>query len=221
MIYQQKKPTPILNYTIFGERHSGTNLVKNLHNHYFDIKLTWEFGWKHWIGFTPKKTIVDSENTLFVCVVRNPYDWLMALYKNPYHMPVKNYKCINNFFYNEWYSIYDFLEGEIYEDRNYITNLRYKNIFELRKYKINYLRQTVPFLANNYILIRYEDLLKNHYSIIKTISSVFDLKIKSHTQYNVYSKKAYHLSQDILGKINFNIDWSTEKTIGYIPKYKT
>ena len=38
-------------YTIYGERCSGTKYLEQLMDSNFDIKLTWEFGWKHFFGF--------------------------------------------------------------------------------------------------------------------------------------------------------------------------
>lgn len=34
-------------YTIYGERHSGTKLLQQLIDTYCHINLTWQYGWKH------------------------------------------------------------------------------------------------------------------------------------------------------------------------------
>ena len=47
------------------------------------------------------------------------------------------------------------------EDRNLSTNKRYKNVFEARYTKINYMRNKIPKMVNNYLFIRYEDLVNN------------------------------------------------------------
>ena len=38
-------------YAIYGERCSGTNYLENIININFDVKITWEYGWKHFFGF--------------------------------------------------------------------------------------------------------------------------------------------------------------------------
>ena len=41
----------IKNFTIFGERCSGTNYVQQLILKNFDTEITWKYGWKHFFGF--------------------------------------------------------------------------------------------------------------------------------------------------------------------------
>jgi hypothetical protein len=36
----------IKNYTIYGERASGTSFLEEAINYNFNIELTWDFGWK-------------------------------------------------------------------------------------------------------------------------------------------------------------------------------
>ena len=45
-------PTPVIKkVTIYGERCSGTNYLEELIVSNFDVKITWEYGWKHFFGF--------------------------------------------------------------------------------------------------------------------------------------------------------------------------
>ena len=39
----------IKKFTIYGERCSGTNYLENLILVNFDVNLTWEYGWKHFL----------------------------------------------------------------------------------------------------------------------------------------------------------------------------
>ena len=34
-------------FTIYGERHSGTNFLQKVICENFRLKITWDFGWKH------------------------------------------------------------------------------------------------------------------------------------------------------------------------------
>jgi hypothetical protein len=89
----------ITKFTIFGERNSGTNYLQKIMLHNFDLKLTWEYGWKHWYiknldprpaantttDNTASTPIQNSKDTLVILIVRNPIDWLRAMHKFPHH----------------------------------------------------------------------------------------------------------------------------------------
>ena len=53
-------------YALFGERNSGTNYLKTVLDHNFDLKSTTDFGFKHWYikGLKPRgriNTTTDRE----------------------------------------------------------------------------------------------------------------------------------------------------------------
>src|ERR1700677_1882589 len=112
-------------FTVYGERCSGTNFIEVLLLDNFKIDITWKYGWKHFFGFSDLK---NSDDTLFICIIRNPYDWSKSLYYNKFHIPYANSINFNNFINNEWYSIYEENDNEILEDRNTHTKKRYNNI---------------------------------------------------------------------------------------------
>ena len=152
-------------YTIYGERCSGTNYLENIMNMNFDIQITWEYGWKHFFGFQDDK-LKDSDDTLFICIVRNPIDWINSFYRMKYHIANHLRNNVDNFLNNEFYSYNDEFSGckdgkEILEDRNIYTGKRYKNIYELRHTKINWMIKELPNKIKNYIFIKYENLLNN------------------------------------------------------------
>ena len=70
-------------FTIFGERCSGTNYLEQLILKNFEIDITWKYGWKHFSGFNNYK---DSDDVLFLCIVRNPFNWIDSLFKFKYHL---------------------------------------------------------------------------------------------------------------------------------------
>ena len=92
----------IKQFTIFGERNSGTTYLERLLKEMLCIGITKEYGFKHWYikGVTPRganntttdneciKSIEDSDDTLFIVIVRNVYDWVGSMHKKPY--------CIRN-----------------------------------------------------------------------------------------------------------------------------
>ena len=156
-------------YTIYGERCSGTNYLENIINMNFDVNITWEYGWKHFFGSLDDK-LKKSDDTLFICIVRNLPDWINSFYRIPHHLPVHLKNNINKFLNNEFYSDPDSWCWKGYykdnnkilsEDRNIYTGKRYKNIFELRHTKIKWMLEDLPNKVKNCIFIRYEDLVND------------------------------------------------------------
>ena len=184
-------------YTIYGERCSGTNYLQNIMNINFDIKLTHEYGKKHFFGFQDEK-LKKSDDTLFICIVRNPVDWVNSLYREKYHIAKHLRKNITDFLNKEFYSYNDKHSGlrdrtEIMEDRNIYTGKRYKNIFELRHTKIKWMMEELPNKVKNYIFIKHEDLLNNYKNTLLKINEK-GVKIKDNIKFPINSK-TYKLSK--------------------------
>ena len=184
-------------YTIYGERCSGTNYLQNIMNVNFDIKITHEYGKKHFFGFQDEK-LKKSDDTLFICIVRNPVDWVNSLYREKYHIAKHLRKNITDFLNKEFYSYNDKHSGlrdrtEIMEDRNIYTGKRYKNIFELRHTKIKWMIEELPNKVKNYIFIKHEDLLNNYKNTLLKINEK-GVKIKDNIKFPINSK-TYKLSK--------------------------
>lgn len=219
----------IKNFTIYGERCSGTNFLEAIitgnsyfhsgHKPAFDVPITWDFGHKHFFGFNDQDIVNYGSETLFIGIVRHPYDWMNSLFANKHHLPQINYSP-ENFLFGEWYSIdhdrfSDTFLKEYLEDRNYKSKNRYKNIFELRRNKCAYLYNHMPQLAENYLLIRYEELKENPNEIVESISSRFGLKIINRDFIDAKITIKKNILEDYEDKITKNIDWKIENLIGY------
>ena len=173
----------ITQFTIFGERCSGTNYIQNIMKMNFELDITWQYGWKHHFGFNDFN---DSDNTLFICIVREPYSWMNSFYQCKHHLPPELAMTPDHFLNNEFYSVND-NNDEIISDRNMYNGQRFKNIFELRHIKLKYMIETLPQLVKNYILIRYEDLLNDFDNVMNKIKK-FDLPIIETINFPVNSK---------------------------------
>lgn len=160
----------IKKFTIYGERCSGTNYLEELILKNFDVSLTWEYGWKHFFGFK-EDMLKNSDDTLFICIVRDIHEWMNSFFREMHHLPIK-YKNIDlntkkkEFLNDEFWSFDDSngnrnTDKEILTDRNIYTKCRYQNIFELRHIKLKYMIDDLPNKVKNYIFIRYEDLIDN------------------------------------------------------------
>jgi hypothetical protein len=153
---------------------------------------------------------------------------------------------LRNFLFNEFYSVNDEIEtapklqtilfnnkpkkiyrySTIAEDLNYITNQKYKNIFELRKLKNDYLMNVMPTKVKNYILINYEKLLNNYEETLEFIKNKFNLtqkqstfkkiqKYKKSDTYNFVKQRQITLKPFIVDIIWKNLDIEQESKLGY------
>jgi hypothetical protein len=217
-------------FTIYGERCSGTNFLMNAILNNFEIEYTTKYAWKHFFGYYNfddlfKNTDNDNE-TLFIGIIREPVSWIDSFYKKMHHIPNENRKTIKTFLFNQFYSLYEDSPNEIMEDRNIITKERYKNIFELRRVKNNFLIQEMSKKVKNYLLIRYEDLRDNY----ETILEYFHIKFKLNKKYDTYKRidnykgtmdymftiKKISLRKPIIKIIKNNLDINQEKSLGYL-----
>lgn len=207
-------------FTIYGERCSGTNYLEQLITTNFDIKVTWEYGWKHFFGYSEFK---NSEDTLFFGIVRSPIAWIDSFFKNPYHLPPQN-KNIKNFLTNKFFSIND-SNQIIQQDLNYKNNKTYNNIFELRKVKNEYLIDIMPNKVKNYVFINYEYIKSEPFEFLEAIRIKFDLKklhdnYKNIEYYKMLKDKKYvehpvTLPPQIISFIKQNLDVEQEKRLNY------
>lgn len=198
-------------YTILGERNSGTNYLEKLITINFYSKITWDYGWKHFFGFSEYE---NSDDVVFIGIVRNFPDWANSLFSKPYHLQEELRKNKLNFLNLEFWSYNDNLSGskdgtEIFEDRNIYTKERYKNIFDCRKNKMKFLIEDMPKKVKTYILIRYEDLLNDFENTIKKIEKTgnFQRRYKNfpvNIEQKNNMKNKNITEEDIVNNINYS-----------------
>lgn len=214
-----------MNITIYGERCSGTNFLEQALKTNFDVNITYKYGWKHFFGFYDFDNN-NTDDTIFIGIIRNPIYWINSFSKELHHIPNENRK-LYNFLNNEFYSINeknnDIL---IKEDLNYITKEKYKNIFELRKMKNDFLINIIPKKVKNYILINYECLLYNYNYTMRFIKDKFNLQNKNNEiiKINYYKdnkktkfikQKDIYLKEIIIDNIWSKLDVEQENKLGY------
>ena len=169
----RKNNTKIDYFCIFGERCSGTNFLEQALLENFHLKIHNHQVNKHFFG---QKELPKEDNILYIGIVRHPYTWINSFYKYPYFVNknIRNnkYKFLNEEFWSQ--------DGnnEITQDRNIFTKKRYKNIFELRNVKLEFLYNRMPLLAKNYVLIKYEDLRDDYENTLIFIKQQFNLLTK-------------------------------------------
>jgi hypothetical protein len=194
------------------------------------MEITWKYGWKHFFGhYNFRDLALDSDinQTLFIGIIRNPIEWLDSLYKQLHHIPLDNRISPEALLLNEHYSI-DNNNNEIIEDRSIITKEKYKNIFELRKVKNDYLIYHLKKKIKKYILIRYKDLKNNYDEVLSYIENTFNLtrinknlpfieiiNYKGDKNKILYEKKKIKLKEEIINIIKNNLDKEQESLLGY------
>jgi hypothetical protein len=215
-------------FSILGERCSGTiftehAISRNFKLEYRDLKT------KHTFGHTESIfNIEDIDDILFIFVVRNPVDWIDSFFKRLHHVPPENKESIHSFINNEFYSIHELgslINTEIMEDRNINTGERYKNIFELRKVKNEYLLNVFKNRVKNFAMLRYEDLRDNYENTLDKLKDEFCLE-KTNIEYEtiirykgtytaLYFKKPILLPNEVIEEIKSRVDVDQEKELGY------
>lgn len=201
---------PIHNFTIYGERHSGTNWLEKTITNTFDIPVTWQYDHKHFFGCCDWNKLNNAHNTLFIGIVRNIYNWTKGMIKTPYHL-----KHSKIFDISPWTSYFG--NQEIYCDNHWYDKSKYKDIFDMRDHKIQFLYLYMPYIVDNYIFIRYEDLIQHYTLIMNYISHIYNLSINFKYCSIRDTSKLYisDLKKARLETINSRTNWNTENMIGY------
>jgi hypothetical protein len=232
-------------FAILGERCSGTNYLEEIIKENFELTYTSEYGNKHFFCFRNYAHFVNTDKTLFIGIVRNPIYWLNSFSKELHHVPEINRKNLHNFLFNEFYSVCDvpndtnstnsFLMKTVpsisssclnKEDLNYKTGKKYKNIFDLREAKNDYLIRIMPTKVKNYILLNYEDILYNFETVMQTIKTKFQLKqlnptfinvkkYKKSEKYNFVQQRAIAFNRQLQNTIWINLNLLQEEHLGY------
>lgn len=217
----------IKKFTIYGERCSGTNYLEQLILKNFDVEITWEYGWKHWMGFNECN---NSDDCLFIGIIRHPLKWLESLYEHKHHFKTEFTRNKKRFLYSEVHS-YDFKKNNIEIKEDYDLNNKkkpYKNIISLRNTKNIFLIKEMPNLVKNYIFIRYEDLTINFNKIMnnfikkglkKKENINFPLNINDHyvggkINNKIIKKKKNFFKSDLISHPQFNL-FLENKLLGY------
>lgn len=181
---------------IYGERNTGTNYLKqllesnlNVHllrgtvprkhplcyneftkNVYFHFTSKYNLGWKHSFvdrDFVKKNTCLT--NTYFIFLVKNPYSFLLSLYKKSYHFIGNKPETFQNFLNHTWrLQKRDNLKAKSLESPVFLWNFKVSSYLEY-----------MDDQPGNSMLIKYEDLVNDPKKTLQTIADSFSLNKKT------------------------------------------
>ncbi len=180
---------------IYGVQNSGSIYLEWLIKHNIDVPMDidYELGWKHRLA--PSQGEVSSihkQNTVFICIVKNPYSWMISTHKRPHgHLVLKKLKFGDFIRYSY---------GD-YQNPVILWNKKNSSYLELKNY------------VDSFMLIRYEDLLKNPKGIIEDIADKTESKMPvffKNMQYSLSRKRGktshrFHVEHYLDGKWKNNL----------------
>lgn len=75
---------------------------------YFQLTWPMNLGWKHSSVKTPeqfKKYRPEGSGPIFITITKNPYSWLLSLYRNPYHQHYDDKPAFEDFLRCPWKTV--------------------------------------------------------------------------------------------------------------------
>lgn len=141
---------------------------------YFRLAFSRTLGWKHAIAPTPKdleKIGICHRTVFFVTLTKNPYSWLLSLYRRPYHSR-NELMSFEEFLVTPWKTVGRENGPNAFSNPVAMWNCKNRSYLELdgRSPVVN---------------LRYEDLLADPESVIHRIANRFDVKLRGKAVINV------------------------------------
>jgi len=218
---------------LFGERCSGTNYLNYLIETNFNVKLLKrEFGHKHGNPKIEDMQKTSTDNILFVCIFRNPYDWVCS-------MKTKKYSCSESLFKKHFDAyIRSEWSGETLKDYHYTTESDFsksikkpfKNIVDLRNHR-NEAFLNLQKYVENFKIINYDNIRETPtklVSILERHGITLKDKFTNPSQYITHQskfidkkmRKNYPIDKKNIEFINENLNWDIENKLGFYKREK-
>lgn len=149
--------------------------IESIRDSYFELTLRENLGWKH--SRPPISLINDllkDHKIIFITLSKNPYSWLLSLYRKPYHQYYEKKLSFEEFLCSPWNTVgRDDTLSPINDLNNPIELWNIKNHSYMRLDK------------NLSIHFNYEDLLNNPAKILDNISNKFNIQKKENYFINI------------------------------------
>lgn len=213
---------------IFGLRCSGTNfLEKWLVNNFKEVEIVNHFAFKHLWNSQFLRPVNSDDSIDIMVIVRNPYDWIRSMQREPHHCPDLLGKSLENFVKtplkaypgSSWNCKISSIRDEV---KSMELLEYYDNILQMRNSKHKIFCNLIK--NKRAILINYELLRDNPDQLANKISSEFgytphqelvEIKTFKKTSQIYKQKKVARIPQSIISFINKEIMWDQENYMGY------
>jgi hypothetical protein len=175
----------------------GREWVKDL---YFKNSHSENLGWKH-TKVCPfdsySNAFSEIANVGFITITKNPYSWLLSLYKKPYHQYYKKKPDFEEFLTSPWKSL-----GRDNVDKNWVTPIELWNIKN---------RSYLDMGDVNYINTTTEDIFLSPEQLISKVCEKFSIGRKSEEFLN-YERSTKNSGKDSNWYRNYylNEEWAEE-----------
>ena len=192
-------------------------------NFYFEYTYERTFGWKHQVIDSGMYEQLAASGVSTICLVKNPYSWLLSFYKSAHHYEKTKWKSFEKFLVTE-------LET-LNRDRTPQKRVTPVDLWNLKNqsYYDFYLQ------SSNGLLVKFEDLVIKPEEVIGSISENFNIprkqktfanfqaSTKSKAEQNHSTYKSYYLNEnwkkqlsaEALRKINDELNWKLAINLGY------
>jgi hypothetical protein len=244
---KKETPVPITRLQLFSERSSGSNYINTLIKQNLSINIRNDsygyYGHKHWpvwlqlpaneyLGPKEYYTFEKSDDTLFVIIFRNPYDWLRSFNKQPFSAARDLWKLpFSEFIRSPWASneketiVSSQKKLYPYFDCDPLTKSPFQNVMKLRSAKIETMLMIRDRVKNIYY-INYEVVRDHPKQVIEEIARIYGVQRKhpfqNVTTYKggknvIYKPKVWpSISKEDVAYINQQLDRELEASINYI-----
>ncbi len=176
-------------FRVYGERNSGTNLVEALlKQHFPQLEFVREFPFEKHAFMNPS---FAGPATVCVVVFRSADAWIKSFFRTQHQIwGWAGELEFSDFIRHEWRSHFSGhllkdrtkdmglrIKDEVMLDRHPETGRRIANIVELRNLKIqSHLK--AKHLFGNWMLVRYEDVVEDQLSLVRSFSEAFKTDIQ-------------------------------------------
>jgi len=137
----------VMKLHILSERCSGSNFVETAINDNLPVVHSDRYGFKHWLDENFLNETAFPADTLFLIVMRSPFDWLRSMHRQPWHCaPELTQLTFSEFIRAPWRCVWDEQAGVARGDSRWMTemmfernpldnNRRFRNVLEVRQVK--------------------------------------------------------------------------------------
>ncbi|MEL6122932.1 MAG: hypothetical protein AAFR14_04365 [Bacteroidota bacterium] len=217
---------------LIGQRCSGTNYLERLLlSNVKDIHISRQLCHKHlWNAEFRFDQPVDDH--LIIIIVRNPYDWLRSVHRQPHHcpslygLPMEEFVIspVEAYYGRNWNSA----DTQLQQSYLYPAAHResFANVISMRNQKVATMLRIKSAFTPKTAIVTLESLQENPKSALSTIAKQLKLTIKpAFRSINTYKKTSTPfrptsyaaLTPETIALLQSELNWSQEAALGYSP----